>query len=686
MNPVRFILFASVFLIAISCCILCNENLEVLHSQIQKEKNPKTRLEKYLELLDKQIDLGEPEILLNTEIAYKLADSLKILPLLAKTLYYRGVVWRIWSDANKSLEFSYAALKIYEELNDKRNYAETMRTIAETYRSLNFLDLAVQSATKAENIFLKLNDTTGLAQTYNRLAAIMFEKFHFVYENTALKFHVFRTDDPTQRTPDKFFNTISKDKLLKMTYDSLAKYIDLAYHYAKFPASPALFVNTSQIESALLISIGNRKQAIELLNKALDVAKKEDFKMYLPLLYTSLAAAYADDKDFPKALEYSKMATEISEKANILIFKAMSALSYYKIYSLLGDYKTANEYLNKYQDYRIKHTSNQLDARIQVVEYQNNLARKEHQLQSSKKITIVIVVSFILILSIIVISLIALARRNKEILKLNNILIENNIIVKKQNEELSIQKSKLESANIEKDKFFSIVAHDLKNPVGSFRMTTSMLSESYDEFSKKEAKEIIDMLKESSDSLFSLLENLLEWSRSQRGKINFIPVVTNIKQLVDMTCFVLKNQAIIKNISLNCKIPENYSLVVDPNLITTVIRNLMSNAIKFTPNEGTVTVGIKEETDEYATLFVSDTGVGIPQENIENLFHIDTQVVTLGTNQEKGTGLGLILCKEFINFHNGDIWVESQLGKGTTFYIKIPKDITPTVTNEEIIV
>lgn len=679
MNRQRYFLFISIFIIAFSHSILCNGKIEALRSQIQNEKNPKVRLEKYFELIDKLIDLGEPDILLTTEIAYKLADSLKSPHLLAKALYYRGIVWRIWSDANKSLEYSFAALKIFEELGDRRQYAETIRTIAETFRSLNFLDLATQNAIKAEDIFLKLNDTAGLAQTYNRLAAIMFEKFHHIYEGTALKLQIFRTYDPANRTPEIFFNTISKDKQIKMAYDSLVKYIDLAYHYAKFSGSPELFVNTSQIESALLISIGNRKQAIELLNKALEVVKKEDFKMYLPLIYTSLAAAYADEKDFARALEYSQIATEISEKANILIFKAISALSFFKIYSLIGDYKTANEYLNKYQDYRIQHTSNQVDARIQVVEYQNNLTRKEQELQSSKQITTVIVVSFILILSIIVVSMVALARRNKEISKLNNILIENNIIVQEQRDNLEI-------ANVEKDKFFSIVAHDLKNPVGSFRMTTSMLSESFEQFSKEEAKEMIDMLKESSDSLFSLLENLLEWSRSQRGKINFIPVETNFKQLVEMTCFVVKHQAAFKNISLNCEVPENYKIVLDPNLITTVVRNLLSNAIKFTPDGGSITVGIKDETDEHVTFFVSDTGVGIPQENIEKLFRIDTQVSTLGTNQEKGTGLGLILCKEFINLHGGDIWAESQIGEGTTFYIKIPKNITPVVTSEDIIV
>ncbi len=679
MKLLRLVFYTFVILIAGNQLLFCNNDLESLISQIKNEKNPKVRLEKYFKLIQEQMDIVDSDILLNTEIAYKLADSLKIPHLYAKALYYRGIVWRIWSDANKSLEYSLSALKIYEELNDKRNYAETMRTIAETYRSLSFHDLAVQSALKAEEIFLKLNDTLGLAQTYNRLAAIMFEKLNNKYSYSSHKFGMFKGDGTGERSPDKFFNTIAKDKEVKMTYDSLVKYIDLAYHYAKFSKSKALFVNTSQIESAMFIIIGNRKQAIELLNKALEVAKKEDYKMYLPLLYASLAAAYTDEKDYDKALEYAKKEKEISDKTNILIYKAMSAISFFSIYSLMGDYKTAIAYLHEYQGYISKHTSNQLDARLRVIEYQHNLARKEQELRSSKKITIVIVVSFILILSIIVISLIALARRNREISKLNNILIENNIIVKE-------QKDQLEIANAEKDKFFSIVAHDLKNPVGSFRMTTNLLRDSFEDLTQEEAKEMVGMLKESSDSLFSLLENLLEWSRAQRGKINFIPVETDMKQLIEMTCFVLKHQAAVKNISLNCEIPENYYVVLDPNLVTTVVRNLMSNAIKFTPEGGSVSVGIKEETSEHVTFFVSDTGVGIPQENIEKIFRIDSQVTTLGTNQEKGTGLGLILCKEFINLHNGDIWVESQVGKGTTFYIKIPRNITPVVTNDEIIV
>ncbi len=679
MKSLRLVFLLLTILIAGIQLLFGNNELESLISQIKNEKNPKVRLEKYFKLIQEQMDVVDLDILLNTEVAYKLADSLKIPHLYAKALYYRGIVWRIWSDANKSLEYSFSALKLFEELNDKRNYAETMRSIAETYRSLNFLDLAVQSALKAEEIFLKLNDTLGLAQTYNRLAAVMFEKLNSKYSYSSHKFGIFKGYGTGERSPEKFFNTIPKDKEVKMTYDSLVKYIDLAYHYAQFSKSKALFVNTSQIESSLFIIIGYRKQAIEQLNKALEVAKKEDFKMYLPLLYTSLASAYTDEKDFDKALEYSRLVKEISDKTNILIYKAMAANSFYSIYSLMGDYKTAIAYLHEYQGYISKHTSNQLDARLRVIEYQHNLARKEQELLSSKKITIVIVVSFILILLIIVVSLIALARRNREISKLNQILIENNIIVKEQRDQLEV-------ANAEKDKFFSIVAHDLKNPVGSFRMTTNLFRDSFEDLTKEESKELIDMLKESSDSLFSLLENLLEWSRAQRGKINFIPVETNMRQLIEMTCFVLKHQAAVKNISLNCEVPENYNIVLDPNLVTTVIRNLVSNAIKFTPDGGSVTVGIKEETNEYVTLFVSDTGVGIPQENIDKIFRIDSQVTTLGTNKEKGTGLGLILCKEFINLHNGDIWAESQVGKGTTFYIKIPRNITPVVTIDDLIV
>lgn len=234
---------------------------------------------------------------------------------------------------------------------------------------------------------------------------------------------------------------------------------------------------------------------------------------------------------------------------------------------------------------------------------------------------------------------------------------------------------KLKDMNIQKDKFFSIISHDLRNPLGTFKGYTKLLYDSYFDFTDDEKYGIIRDLKNSSENIYSLLENLLDWSRSQRGVITFKPELINLKMLVSFSYDLLLHTANKKNIKINNLIDDQVELLIDQTMINTVIRNLISNAIKFTPENGQIDIGTFEinEIANFTVVFVKDSGVGIKQESQENLFRIDQNTTSIGTSGEKGTGLGLILCKEFIEKHGGSIWVESEYGKGSIFYFTIPK-------------
>ncbi|MCX6154846.1 MAG: PAS domain-containing sensor histidine kinase [Candidatus Kapabacteria bacterium] len=246
-------------------------------------------------------------------------------------------------------------------------------------------------------------------------------------------------------------------------------------------------------------------------------------------------------------------------------------------------------------------------------------------------------------------------------------------------EQLSETQEALEKTNSEKDNFFSIIAHDLKNPLGNFRNVTELLSDSYADFSEKDRIEFIGLMNDSAKNIYALLENLLEWSRSQRGQIPFQPLLFNLKMMSIDIFKLMKPSADAKNIELINHIPVNYEINADLNMINTVIRNLISNAIKFTPNGGMIELGLKNINDNKIMteecIYIRDNGLGMNKEMCNKLFRIDTNVTTPGTNAEKGTGLGLILCKEFIEKHGGKIWVESEEGKGSTFYFTIPKSI-----------
>lgn len=247
-------------------------------------------------------------------------------------------------------------------------------------------------------------------------------------------------------------------------------------------------------------------------------------------------------------------------------------------------------------------------------------------------------------------------------------------------EDLVVDRTKsLEKANIElnelnatKDKFFSIIAHDLKNPLGNFRDVSRLLTESYHELTEDDKLEFLHLMKDSSRNIYMLLENLLDWSQAQRGGLQFDPIECNLKIIADTAIQLLQLSADNKNIKLENGIEDSIFVKADTNLIMTVVRNLISNAIKFTPKDGVISLNTLVENDSIV-FSVKDSGVGMTKEILEKLFRIDINVTSLGTSHEKGTGLGLILCKEFIEKHGEKIWVESEIGKGSTFSFTLPK-------------
>lgn len=232
--------------------------------------------------------------------------------------------------------------------------------------------------------------------------------------------------------------------------------------------------------------------------------------------------------------------------------------------------------------------------------------------------------------------------------------------------------NRLRDLNTTKDKFFSIIAHDLKNPLASFASITEMLFKSFDVLRSDEKKEMIQNINFSAKKLSELLENLLTWSRSQTGRIQFTPDFINLKYVSDNTISFLKINSDKKNITLRNDIPDSVEVYADTNMISTVIRNIVSNAIKFTPEGGLISISA-ELAERLVTVTIEDNGVGIDPDGVQKIFRIDESYSTPGTANESGTGLGLILCKEFIEKHKGTIWVESTKGEGSRFRFTLPK-------------
>jgi len=234
----------------------------------------------------------------------------------------------------------------------------------------------------------------------------------------------------------------------------------------------------------------------------------------------------------------------------------------------------------------------------------------------------------------------------------------------------------LKEINETKDKFFSIIAHDLRAPLGAFLNITQLLHNDYDILEEQEKREFIEMMHKTSKSIYDLLENLLMWSKSESGKIIFEPSTNPITYVCDNAYSIYYPIAKEKNIELINNVKSKCLATYDYNTILTVLRNLISNAIKYTPSSGKIIINCKKHQDSNELIIsVSDTGIGIPKEKINDLFKIESHFSTPGTNDEKGSGLGLILSKEFVEKNGGKIWVKSQQGKGSTFYFTLPIEV-----------
>lgn len=243
---------------------------------------------------------------------------------------------------------------------------------------------------------------------------------------------------------------------------------------------------------------------------------------------------------------------------------------------------------------------------------------------------------------------------------------------KKAEEEISRKNEELENLNATKDKFFSIIAHDLRSPFNSLLGLTELLSTDLSSLTMEQIQSIVDTIYKSSHNMYRLLENLLQWSQIQSGTIPFDPHPVLLHKVIEESIDITTEAANLKEIKISASVNDQLQVYADSNMLQTVLRNLISNAIKFTPKGGKVKVSAINTANSKVEIAVADTGIGINQTMIGNLFRIDVKNNRLGTESEPSTGLGLLLCKEFVEKQGGKIWVESEVDKGSVFYFTLP--------------
>ncbi|TAL63406.1 MAG: HAMP domain-containing histidine kinase [Bacteroidetes bacterium] len=267
---------------------------------------------------------------------------------------------------------------------------------------------------------------------------------------------------------------------------------------------------------------------------------------------------------------------------------------------------------------------------------------------------------------------------NLQLIEQKEIANEANALLKEKQKHILEQSDALTKINKEleeivatKVKFFSIIAHDLKNPLGALMGFSEILYADYAQFDDKEKSMMAEEIFKSTKRAYNLLDNLLIWSKLQTTGIKPNPEKINLNSLIHETCRLLENMRTNKNIDLDLSIGMSQEVYADKYMLSSVVNNLFSNAIKFTPVGGIITISSELIENEYIKICISDNGMGISQDDISRLFRIDQNISTRGTNNEKGTGLGLSLCKEFVERNGGKIWVESERNKGSHFFFTV---------------
>lgn len=240
-------------------------------------------------------------------------------------------------------------------------------------------------------------------------------------------------------------------------------------------------------------------------------------------------------------------------------------------------------------------------------------------------------------------------------------------------EEIKKKNEELKEINETKDKFFSIISHDLRSPFQGLLGISNYLVDEFDNLPNEEIKELISTLNEALRNQYKFLDDLLNWSRLQSGRLTLEKTKFNLHTLVENVENLFETNLQTKKIELINHIPKEQFIFADEDMIFLLIRNLVSNAIKFTKPFGKIEI-TSYEFEYHLQIVVADNGIGIKPENLDKLFRLDSHYTTRGTNSETGNGLGLTLCKEIVTKHNGQIWVKSEVDKGTKIFFTIPQD------------
>lgn len=513
---------------------------------------------------------------------------------------------------DEALLYQLKALRIYEKKGNKRKIAALDGSITWVYAITNQnLGEATRLAREGLALATELNDHQLISFNYNSLGLISFKK----------------------------------NKL-----DSAIYYLNKSNEEGSLAFDNAVITYNNTIIGNVLLAQAKYQQAITVFNEALKGSYAINLREARKDAYEGLAKGYSETKNFEKAFRYQIMFMQLRDSlVNWEITQKSLAL-------------------------KAGYEEEKREARIAELQNEKDLAHRDRKIMG---VAFAIVICLFLLIGTLILRnnrqrrLVneQLQEKNEEIETQNEELTQNREELARQSELVNKQNKALTQANETKDKLFSIVSHDLRGPIASLKSLLGLVIKGA--VTVEEFQMMAPKLNQNVGTIHETLENLLQWSQSQMSGLKFSPVVLQVKSLVTRKLNLFSEAATAKHISLVDETPAGIQVFGDENQIRLILRNLINNAIKFTPDGGQVTIATIQKNNQ-VEISVRDTGIGIPIDRVAELFKPYARVSTVGTHGEKGTGLGLLLCHEMALKNNGTLSVTSDVGRGTTFTLSLP--------------
>ena len=583
---------------------------------------------------------------------------------------------------NESVWYYQLAIQRYKAQGNALQSANVLLSLGKTYYNAGSLYLALKYYLEAYKISDKTKDYTHLADVCNYLGSIYLALHH---PDRAMEYHrkalAYRISLSSQEGMASSFNNIGKVFLSLDQADSAR-----VYFLKSLKICEQITYSKGQVKA--LCNLGKTELlrlkpvlALPLLRQSLRLSETTAYDAGVAEASLAIGNALLDLKQADSAKSAFETCLKKASSAHLTDLIHDGYWGLYRYYQSIGNYERSLKYYVLYAEEEKKLLRSESDhqlAELRVTfesekkEKDNEVLRKENELKEMtilRKNTLVWMVFTALSFAIVLVVLLyfrfnSKRRANKRLEKLNNRITKQNLELEKLNKEL-------EKANREKDKVFSIISHELRNPLYWFQNLTEMLSLRYQSMSPDKVQKSLQSLDESAKNAFHLMDNLLHWSRSRLNRIT--PRISEhlLDEMIHEACRMYESILQHKNIQLDIQLPEHASVKADPDLFTCVVRNLVSNAIKYTPEDGTVQIVACKKQSDYI-ISIADTGIGISPKKRLNIFESEQYLSTQGLMDEKGTGFGLKLCKEFVELNKGTIWIDKETNHGTCFHFSIP--------------